>query len=170
MTEAFVYGVATTATDVGKLGVAHTVTGVLFALTAPIAVAQYGTVGLVAANCISMFGRAIFSVHSAARYLAEKQEQPRSFVVARLIRQMFPTPLVLLSFAAAYIGTRASMIRLLNLTSTRNIETGSLAWMRLALEHISVGAAVGIGILSLAFSLERDFRVNLRRLWKGKSD
>jgi oligosaccharide translocation protein RFT1 len=169
MTEAFVYGVASSVADVGRLGVAHTVTGLLFAVAAPIAVARAGTVGLVAANCAAMFGRAVFSVHFAARYFAAIEEKPVSFVFARLLRQMFPAQLVILSFVAAYFGTRASANRLVAKIAGENVETGSIAWLRLSMEHISVGAAFAIGILTLAYVLERDVRSNIRTLWHGKT-
>lgn len=166
MTEAFVYGVASSAADVGKISVAHAVTGLLFAVAAPFAVARSGTVGLVAANCTAMLGRAFFSVQFAARYFATT-EKPVSFVLARLLRQMFPAPLVLLSFSLAYFGTRVSANRMLN--QVANTEMGNVAWLRLAVEHISVGAAFGIGILTLAYSLERDFRMRVQILWNDKT-
>ena len=174
-TEAFVYGVARTATDVGRLGAAHTVTGLLFGVLAPVAVARYGTVGLVAANCVAMLGRAVFSVHFAAKYFAAEQQQQQQqmtvpFMLARLLRQTFPSRLVILSFASAYFGTRSSMKWMEEQVAAFSIETGSFAWFRLAMQHIAIGAAFGIGILSLAYTVEREFRTNIRTLWHDKQD
>jgi len=173
-TEAFVYGVARTATDVGRLGAAHTVTGLLFGVLAPVAVARYGTVGLVAANCVAMLGRAVFSVHFAAKFFAAAEKQQGQitvpFMFARLLRQTFPSRLVILSFASAYYGTRSSMNWMEEQVAAFSIETGSFAWFRLAMQHIAIGTAFGIGILSLAYTVEREFRRNIRTLWHHKQD
>lgn len=168
MTEAFCYGVARDVADVSRLGVAHTITGVLFASVAPLAVARAGTVGLVAANCVAMVGRAVFSVHFAARFLSRQQEKPVQLVFVQLIRSMFPSPIVLLTFVVAYLGTRQSALRMQLQIDQNMIETGTSEWYRVALGHVSMGTACGIGILSLAHSQESEFLRNVRSLWKGK--
>jgi oligosaccharide translocation protein RFT1 len=172
MTEAFVYGVAVTASDVGRLSAAHTVTGILFAIVAPIAVAKYGTVGLVAANCIAMFGRSLFSIHFAAKYMTERLDKDMSLdrMLALLVRQMTPVVPVLAAFSASFVASRISMKRMVETVRVNSIEPGSIAWFKVALEHIGVGAACGIGTISVAFFLERDFRASLRRMWHGKTD
>jgi len=169
--------VARTAGDVGQVGVAHTITGLWFAIAAPIAVRRSGTVGLVAANCSAMLGRTIFAVHFAARYLMERDTTTTSTkapsvvsVWIRLLRKMIPSRVVLISFVAAYFGTQASRDRMMEQVNTLDISAGSLLWFRLAGEHIAVGATLGVGILSMAYAVERDFRTNIQTLWHGKQD
>jgi oligosaccharide translocation protein RFT1 len=66
MTEAFVYGVVTQSEDVGKLGFVHGCVGCIFAVTAPMLVKRYQTVGLVIANGLSMILRSTYSLVFAA--------------------------------------------------------------------------------------------------------
>ena len=66
MTEAFVYGVAQSGVDVGKLGIIHATVGIFFAITAPLLVRSYQTVGLVATNGLCMILRSACSLYFAA--------------------------------------------------------------------------------------------------------
>lgn len=173
LTEAFVYGVAQTAGDVRQVGIAHTVTGLWFAIAAPMAVRRYGTVGLVLANCSAMLGRTLFAVHFAARYLKERGAFSSTSIMSvwmRLLRRMLPSQMVLISFVAAYLGTQASRDRMTEQVKMLDISPGSLLWFRLAGEHIVIGATFGVGILSLAYMVEREFRANIQTLWHGKQD
>jgi oligosaccharide translocation protein RFT1 len=170
MTEAFVYGVSNTASDIGRLSVAHTVSGAFFAILAPIAVTRYGTMGLVTANCVTMLARTAFSVYFAAGVFGHKRGKAVPFMIAQLLRQMIPQPIVLSSFIMAFFGTRTSSHRMMSLIAAGKIEPISMPWIRLVVEHIGVGLAFGIGILSLAYGLEREFRQNVRKLWHEKND
>ena len=49
-----------------------------------------------------------------------------------------------------------------------NIVPTSLLWFRLTMEHIGVGVTFAVGIISLAYGLEKDFRKNVRKLWHEK--
>jgi oligosaccharide translocation protein RFT1 len=170
MTEAFVYGVANTALDIGRLSVAHTVSGVGFALLAPMAVTQYGTLGLVAANCLTMFIRTAFSVYYAARYFGQQQGTSTTQIMKQLLRSMIPHPSILLFFMFAFFGTQASLQRILSRIKVDELEPMSVPWLRLAMEHIGVGVAFGIGMLSFAYIVERDFQRNIRAMWHEKKD
>ena len=168
MTEAFVYGISQTAYDIGRLGIAHTVTGGLFALIAPLAVTQYGTIGLVASNCITMLTRIGFSLYFAARYFSQKEGTTIPHTVIRLVRQMVPVPIVLAFFIIAFFGTQQSSHRMMATIDAENIVPTSLLWFRLTMEHIGVGVTFAVGIISLAYGLEKDFRKNVRKLWHEK--
>jgi oligosaccharide translocation protein RFT1 len=169
MTEAFCYGIATSASDVGRLGVAHTVTGISFAILAPWGVHRAGTVGLVAANCVAMGGRALFSVQFAVRYFASRQKKTVPMVRAELRRQLLPAPVVLVAFGAAYLATRVSAQQMAMQVAAHGLQGVSVAWLQLAVQHIGVGVASGIGVLSLAFTVETNFRRNAATLWHDKS-
>ncbi len=168
MTEAFVYGISQTAYDIGRLGIAHTATGGLFAVMAPVAVTRYGTIGLVTSNCVTMLARTVFSLYFAARYFSHKEGRTISHTIARLLRQMIPVPMILASFVIAFFGTQQSSHRMLATIEAENIVPASLPWFRLAIEHIGVGVTFGVGILSLAYALETDFLQSIRRLWHEK--
>lgn len=174
MTEAFVYGVAVqTASEVGALGIAHAITGLLFAGMAPLCVRYYGTVGLVAANGFAMLFRAIFAVFLAARFfskvaVAANPPVTTKHALFRMVRDMLPVPAVWVAFGLAFGGTRLSLIRMTELS--HGMEVGSLPWFRLAFQHVGVGVAFAIGTVSIAFTLERDFRTKIQLLWKGKRE
>ena len=168
MTEAFVYGISSTASDIGRLGIAHTVTGGLFALIAPVAVTQYGTMGLVASNCISMITRIGFSLYFAARYFSHKDGTTIPRTIIRLLRQMIPVPTVLCFFIIAFFGTQQSSHRMMATIDAENIVPISFPWLRLAFEHIGVGVTFAVGIISLAYGLEKDFQQSVRKLWHEK--
>lgn len=170
MTEAFLYGVASSGVDMGRLGAAHTAIGVLFACVAPLAVARYGATGLVAANCVAMFLRAIYSVNYAAGFFANRQAKPFLSTLWRLLDQMFPRREVIIAFIASYFATRASFRRLVDQADELQLEAGSLLWLRLSLQHVGVGIACAVGLVSLAFPLEREFRRSIRSTWHGKQD
>ena len=182
LTEAFVYGVARTAHDVGRVSVAHTVTGLLFAASAPWAMRQYGTVGLVMANCVAMLGRTLFAVHFAAHYFAAPTHEGAAAAEQnglpvrrrrrrrRLVQRMLPANVVLVAFGVAYLGTRASRDRMAQHIQAHGVEIGSRYWWRLSGEHVSVGVTVVVGILTVAYTAEREWRHQIRTLWHGKSE
>ena len=170
MTEAFVYGVASSGADMGRLGAAHTVIGVAFAVAAPLAVSHYGAAGLVAANCVAMFLRAIYSVNFAARFFAARQHSSVRATLWRLLDQMFPRRQVMLAFIGSYLATKVSLDRMTEQAMSLKLEAGSLPWLVLSLQHVGVGIACAIGVLSLAFPLEQEFRRSVRSMWHGKQD
>jgi oligosaccharide translocation protein RFT1 len=174
-TEAFVYGVASTASDMGRLGVAHTIVGLGFCAIAPVAISRYGTVGLVAANCLAMLFRSFYSVRFAAVYFVNRwQQKETSFAVRNtlrsLISRMFPHGLVILCFLACYLGTKASLDRFVEEVAERQVQTASSAWLHLAGKHVAVGATLGIGLLTTAYQVEWNFLSQLRKLWRGRGD
>lgn len=167
-TEAFVYGVAQKASDMGRLGVAHTVVAGVFALLVPVAVAMYGTIGLVGANCISMLLRSLYSLHFATQFFARRwgTEKGSKSIAIALIRDMFPQPPVLLCFVGCFVFTRIS--RDVFLSNTHLV--GSAEWMQLAFKHIAVGVTVGVGTLTAAYFTETELRRNIQMIRRQKQE
>lgn len=162
-TEAFVYGVARSGNDVGKLGIAHAVVGCVFALIAPGLVRKHGAVGLVAANCISMGLRSMYSLYYARGYFA-KMGSRRSSVVGILCR-ILPHAMVLGVFGASFVITRASN----NMLYYGQIAAGG-NWITAGAQHIGVGALCVVVTVALSLWLERDIRYALLKLVKRKGD
>jgi hypothetical protein len=154
----------------GRLGAAHTAIGVLFACVAPLAVTRYGATGLVAANCVAMFLRAIYSVNYAAGFFASRQAKPFLSTLWRLLDLMFPRREVIIAFIGSYLATRASLNRLVEQADELQLEAGTLPWLRLSLQHVGVGIACAVGLVSIAFPLEREFRRSAHSTWHGKQD
>jgi len=176
MTEAYVYATASSGSDVGELGLAHTIVGFIFAAVASWAVAANGTVGLVIANCVAMFCRAMYAVAFAARYFcrsnaAHPTQAKRSTLPCfiSLIAKMLPHPIVVLMFVASFCATRWSQARMMRQVHESDAaRPGTGLWYRLALEHVAVGASCAIGIVACAYSVEGNFRRALKRLWREK--
>jgi oligosaccharide translocation protein RFT1 len=166
MTEAFLYAVTTSGVEVGRLGVAHTVTGVVFATAAPFLVARHGTVGLVAANCVAMLMRSIYSVHFAARYFGQRQSHSVPTSLRRLLQRMLPHPIVLGCFVVAYFVTQWSR----GLTEGVTFDIRSKEWLLLTGQHVASGVSCVVGITSVAYVLEVEFKRSLVTMVRPKRD
>jgi oligosaccharide translocation protein RFT1 len=175
MTEAFVFGVASSGGDIGRLGIMHSVVGVVFAIIAPLAVSKFGTVGVVAANCICMALRSLYSLVFAAKYFRDRRNQQKdkketatTFGMLRvLLGKMLPHPAVLICFAASAAATNKSLQWLL---AHDDVPPGSRAWLVLALKHVIFGGMCFVGIATVAFPLESEFRQSSRQLLRSKQD
>ena len=171
MTEAFVYAVASTASDMGRMGAVHTSVGLVFAVTAAWAVQSHGTLGLVAANCLAMALRTMYSVQYAARYFYRsnhdesigKSSSSLGVALGRLLGHMLPHAAVWIAFGSSWAVTRTS----LSYFEQQGTAPGSLPWWRGAVTHVGVGVACAVGTLSLAFALEKSFRRTTVALYKG---
>ncbi len=170
MTEAFVYGVATSGGEVGRLGMAHTMTGGVFAASAYFLVAKYGTIGLVAANCLAMSMRTIYSVHFATTYFVKKSSQSTNDVLRRIIRLMLPHPAVFLAFAVAWLSTRWTLQRLQDQDLHMTLDYRNKEWVYLTGQHLAMGVSCVIGIASIALSLEVAFLRSLRSMVRPKQE
>jgi oligosaccharide translocation protein RFT1 len=170
MAEAFVYSIASSGSDMGRLGAAHVIIGLLFAKLASVGVTKYGTVGLVAANCVAMSCRAIYSVIFAARYFSTKQQKGLFATLFTLLRDMFPHPVVQLAFVVCFVVTRWSLNQMRAAVLELAVVTASPAWFRLAGEHVAVGATCGVGLLTVVYVTENGFRRSLHKMWKGRTD
>ena len=188
MTEAFVYGVTTSQRDVGRLGMAHTVTGVIFATAAPFLVSIYGTVGLVTANCIAMSIRSVYSVYFATCYFNEREQSKHQaslgHTLRRLLRTMLPHPVVLLTFVVSWGITRWSWMRVQQVhrsgfdDSSDNLYDIGLfyeeydirkkTWLLLSLQHVLVGVSCVVGIALVSYIKEVDFRRSLVSLFRDR--
>jgi hypothetical protein len=140
-------------------------------------VTRRGTVGLVAANCVAMMCRSLYSVVFAARNFArkrrvdEEKEKGWSSVLSclrSLLVRMFPHPAVTISFAVAFFVTRWSRSRMAHDVAAAGIPVGAAAWWKLAARHVGFGVSCAIGIATVAYWIEADFRRSLRRLWHAK--
>jgi oligosaccharide translocation protein RFT1 len=164
-TEAFVYAVASSGTQMGRLGAVHTLIACVFAAAASAAVTQYGTVGLVAANCMAMLFRSLYSVAFAARYFsnAAAAERKTSMLstLKSLLFSMVPRPLAIVAFVASYFATSWSQRRME--TPATAIQSPTL-WMVSAAQHVSVGVACATGLASVVYVSERDFLRSLRSM------
>jgi hypothetical protein len=186
-----VYATLSSGSDVGRLTLVHTVIGIIFATTAFVAVPLAGTVGLVAANCLAMCIRALYSVYYAAIYFTQQEQHQQqqhdkdnnkttttttrtvtrtvTSTLLRLLTAMFPHPIVILSFLGSFLATQWSLQNLFQEPVARlEIVTGSKLWLSCALQHVSVGAACAIGTLTLAAQLETTFQRSARSIWKGR--
>lgn len=163
MTEAFVYATASSM-ELGRLSVAHTTVGIMFGVMASVAVSRYGTIGLVGINCIAMMLRTIYSITYAARYLSQTNKQPALQALGRLLREVMPHPIVWIAFVGSFFLTRISN------QSLGNINIGDSGWLHVAAKHVAVGITCALGVLPLAYVLERDLRRNIKSLWHGKTE
>ena len=169
MTEAFVYAVASSGSQVTSLGAAHMIVGGVFMAMAPLLVSRYGTVGLVAANCVAMCARAMYSVYFAVTYFAKVQTSSVWLVGKTLVRGMFPAPAVLLAYGVAFASTRASLQRLQNyeLQSESGI---SKVWLWHAGQHVTVGIFSVLFVTVVSIPFERDFRRSLVSMFREKRE
>lgn len=167
-TEALVYGVATTATELGQLGMFHTIVGIIcFAILAPITVTRYGTVGLVAVNGLAMFLRSLYSVYFAVCYFRQRWHPAlRSDVVLkRLLGRMIPHGYVLLGFVVSFLITKYSEQWFHDqIQQQKYVSSREFSWWRLAAQHIAIGLCSGVGILILTVRFEPDVQIIRRRL------
>ena len=170
MTEAFVYGVTTSGKEIGRLGMAHTITGVVFALSAMQLVATNGTVGLVAANCVAMSIRSIYSLHFAARYFGQREFEPTYVTMQRLVRDASPHPVVLATFVFAWLATRWSLSRLQVAGLHQVLDIKSKEWLLFTGQHLAIGISCVVGTASVAASLEVAFIRSLKSMIRPKKD
>jgi oligosaccharide translocation protein RFT1 len=169
MTEAFVYAVASSGSQVTSLGAAHMIVGGVYMATAPLLVSTYGTVGLVAANCVAMCARACYSVYFATTYFAKVTKTSTWLVGKALVRGMFPAPAVLLAYGVAFAATRASLQRLQDyeLQSAGGI---SKEWLLHGGQHVVVGILSVLFVAAVSIPFERDFRQSLRSMFREKQE
>lgn len=117
-----------------------------------------------------MLCRAMYSVQFAAKYFAKRHNVPVSETLPSIITAMMPRPIVLVSFAASYLVTRSSHLRMTRVVHDLELSVGSGAWFKLSAQHIGVGATCALGVLTLAYITEKELRQSVRSLMKGKGD
>ena len=162
ITEAFVYGVARSGNDVGKIGIAHAVVGGLFALIAPGFVRNHGSVGLVAANCVSMALRSMYSLQYARSYFA-KEGKTRG--VMGILSRILPHGVVIMAFGVSFVISRASSKSIYD----AQLATGR-SWIFAGAQHIGVGVMCVIMTFALSLWLERDVREAILKSIKRKRE
>jgi oligosaccharide translocation protein RFT1 len=165
-TEAFVYAVAGSGKDLGRLGMAHTIIACIFAAVASAAVTRYGTVGLVAANCVAMLFRSGYSITFAARYFAGSRGEDKAgndawLSAQTLLTNMIPHPMVMVSFVASFAATHWSQQRMESESAFLGV---SSVWVALAAQHVSVGAACAAGLVAMAYATEKEFLRSFRTM------
>lgn len=157
ITEAFVYAVARSGRDIGRLSIVHALVGGVFALLAPGLVTNHAAVGLVSANCISMALRSLYSLYVAWGYFADGQ---RNFHSLRRMFQMLPRPLVVIAFATSFVITRMSK----NLFYDETLV--GITWMMASLKHVGVGMVCACVSGGLTLWLEKDIWIAVRAMVK----
>lgn len=180
MTEALVYAVSgtnrnnlNTTAEMAKLGMVHTITGVVFATSASFLVGRYGTIGLVGANCVAMSVRSVYSLFFAARFFQQSSTEGKSAIAsfATLISQVFPHVMILSSFVAIFVCTRWSLHSLIAKDYHLRLDVRDKAWLLLSGQHVGIGISCVVWIASLVALLERPFLRSLRGLVrKGKKE
>lgn len=168
MTEAFVYGVASSGGEIGRIGMAHTATGGIFALAAFFLVPQFGSVGLVAANCIAMSVRSIYAINFAATYLANEQNSKAS--ILQLLEKMLPHPTVVLCFLISFGATRWSFGRLRDNSLHQVLDYGNRDWINFTGQHLATGLTSVVGIATMVIYMEQPFLRSLRSMLHAKKD
>jgi oligosaccharide translocation protein RFT1 len=157
ITEAFVYAVARSGRDIGRLSIVHALVGGVFALLAPGLVTNHAAVGLVSANCISMALRSLYSLYVAWDYFADGQ---RNFHSPRIMLQMLPRPLVVITFATSFVITRMSKNFFYDETLV------GITWMMASLKHVGVGLVCTCVTSGLTLWLESDIWIAVRAMVK----
>lgn len=170
MTEAFVYAVATSTAEVGRLGMAHTVTGGIFALSAFFLVSNHGTLGLVASNCIAMSMRSAYSISFAAKYFGKEEKKSTLSLVLKLVTEVLPKPAIILGFSISYVATRWSLSQLQGKDLHQILDYRNREWLVLTGQHLAVGISCVVGILSLVLTSERQFLRALKSIVRQKQD
>ena len=163
ITEAFVYSVARSGKDVGKLGIAHAVVGGIFAILAPTLVRMYGAVGLITANCISMALRSAYSLYFATRYFA-KAGRRSSFI--GVVSRMLPNILVVAAFGVSFVVTRMSKIHQYD----AQIAVGDARWMIAGAQHVAAGIICVGFITIITWIVEKDIRISIMNMIKRKRE
>mmetsp|Transcript_1504 Transcript_1504/g.3189 ORF Transcript_1504/g.3189 Transcript_1504/m.3189 type:complete len:632 (-) Transcript_1504:142-2037(-) len=160
-TEAFVYGVARSGNDVGRIGIAHAVIGGIFALIAPGLVREQGAVGLVAANCISMAMRSMYSLHYAQGYFAKagKRNSPTGVLL-----RILPHRMAVMAFIISFAITRTSRIY----GYDAQIAAGG-SWIVAGARHIAVGVCAIVTVVTSLW-LEKDIRTPIINLINRKAE
>lgn len=173
MTEALVYAISgtnrsnlNTTAEMAKLGIVHTITGVVFAASASILVGRYGTIGLVGANCVAMSVRSVYSLFFAARFFQQSSTEGKSAMAsfATLLSQVFPHVVILSSFVATFVCTRWSLHSLIAKDYHLRLAMHDRDWLYLSGRHIAIGVTCVVGIASLVALLEKPFLQSLRAL------
>ena len=159
ITEAFVYGVARSGNDVGKIGIAHAVVGGVFAFIVPSLVKTYGVVGLVFANCIAMLMRSMYSLHFARGYFAQAG---KNSCAGGIFIRILPNSIVTMAFGVSFLITRLS-----RRAHDVQIADGR-SWAIAGAQHICAGFLCVAMIAALSFWLEQDVRGTIKNLTKQK--
>lgn len=172
MTEAFVYAVnggASAAVEMTKLGFVHTCVGITFSVSASILVRLYGTHGIVAANCIAMLTRSLYSLYFASKYFraigatqissSKTDDRRKSLMFA-----ICPHPVILIAFIAAYKGTKASLNILVEKDHHLKINIRDTDWLFNTVLHVSIGILFVMVIASLIAFFEKSFTISLSQM------
>jgi len=178
MTEAFVYGVAQSGEDVAKLGLAHAAVGAIFAVTAPLLVRTHKTVGIVAANGLSMALRSAYALYFAAGYFTTEESssskvagKTRWAALMRLAKSMSPRTPVVFAFLFSFLMTRHSLklnSEAVGAAGGSDVETE--VFVVAAAKHIGIGLLCALTTLAIAVRTEKQFRMSIMQLVRVKHD
>jgi hypothetical protein len=161
MSEAFVYGVAGSTSEVGSLTITHGIIGVVFYIIAPMLMTRNntnygGTIGLLIANSLCMLLRSVYSIYFASRYFTKHRGSSYETFFT-MLRKCLPNASSLSCFLLAYSVTRASKMFIYQ----KNNETPDILSLDTGY-HLLVGILTfAMWCLSFYFS-EKEFLCTLR--------
>ena len=174
MTEAFVYGLASSSSDIRNISIAHAIIGCVYGLLSFYLTAWYGTVGLIAANSVQMLLRSLYSINFADKYFRSHCEnihqQPRYVSLYELIRDFTPSVVSAIMFCITFILTSQSNNYFLLQSSYQNSKSLSTHWILAATKHILCGITCLLFMCPVVYYQERRAREYLSSLKKLKRD
>jgi len=172
MSEAFVYGVVKSASEIKKLSVAHAIIGCAFSVFASFSVSIYGTVGLIAANSFQMLLRSFYSIHFATNYFNSDrnssgiQERTKKLSISSLFYQCCPSPFSLISFLGSFLITYISKVQYIE--ATRDSITIDRFWVNESVRHVAIGVLCGSVSATISYKTEYVLRQSVLSLIKLK--
>mmetsp|Transcript_45334 Transcript_45334/g.52350 ORF Transcript_45334/g.52350 Transcript_45334/m.52350 type:complete len:573 (-) Transcript_45334:971-2689(-) len=174
MTEALVYAVGgrgSATAEMTKLGLVHTCVGLIFAIVASFLVRHQGTLGLVAANCVAMLVRSLYSLYFATRYFARMDDNSASrqkYGGLTLVFKLSPHPVVLIGFAVAWLATRLSLKSLVQKDFHLRLDIHNVDWLLQTGKHVVLGVLCVVGIAFLAATSEQTFFKSLSEMVRDR--
>ena len=138
-------------------------------LTACALLLRYGALGLIAANCLNMTLRIIYSFSYSYRFFKQAkgvEPQQSALYPAQIVRSATPSSRVIAAFAASAVLCHVSQHWLgvaAPLLSSPRSPSSSSPWL-LYLPHVSVGVACLSSVLWLLWRDERSFLLQLYAL------
>ena len=139
--------------------------GSIFAITAPIFVRYYSTIGLIIANCISMILRSIYSIHFASNYFSNTDTKNKKNMFY-IVKNIIPHPIVSITFILSFIITFLSHQNCNQqiLGSSDSIKVLSKEWCMVALRHVGIGVSCVIVLFTLFIQSESVFVASLKKI------
>ena len=170
MTEAFVFGIASNASQIRNISVAHAIIGCIYGAVSTFAVAKYGTVGLIASNSFQMFLRSLYSINFADKYFQVSREKPLPRFISTfiLIKEFTPSLASIVMFCITFLVTRQSNKTFLDrIGSNSSIDKD---WIYHSVKHVSKGVICLFMTCLVIYKQEKSMRRFLTSMRKQKKE